>query len=303
MLLVCIVFCIGCGNRGDSDDVASVTTLKTSVPIVVVTSYPLYAMVSEIAGDAVEVLFPAMEADVVRDWLPTAEDIRTLQSADLILTNGAGYEPWAVNLSLPRSRTIDTSAVYAESLVKLDDTVTHQHGPKGAGSDTEVAWATWLNPNLLTLQLQQATQELGELLPDKADEIRGRAATLQKRLDRMTRELEQMKQTASSRNVIADARQYGSLVAVMGWTLVPLPAVLSSDKDSRTDALLRIVKESPPDLVILSPADFATNSGSFKQARFKMVAIDLCETAVPESALMDRLEHNVQTLENAVSVE
>ena len=59
---------------------------------------PVFA--ERIAGQLVEVRF-LVPADLdPAFWQPASEDVTTMQAADLILLNGAGYEKWLPTISL-----------------------------------------------------------------------------------------------------------------------------------------------------------------------------------------------------------
>ena len=78
---------------------------RTGKPRVAVVNYPLAYFVERIAGDLVEVHFPAMEGDPAF-WKPTGADVRKFQSANLVLLNGASYAKWTGQASLPDSKSV-----------------------------------------------------------------------------------------------------------------------------------------------------------------------------------------------------
>jgi zinc transport system substrate-binding protein len=96
-------------------------------------------------------------------WKPTAEEIREIQSCELILLNGAGYEKWAEQAALPRARTVDTTADIRSRLI-VEEGETHSHGPEGEHSHSGFASSTWLSPELAKEQLATVVGRLYELL-------------------------------------------------------------------------------------------------------------------------------------------
>lgn len=156
-----------------------------------VTSYPLFAMATEIAGDAVDVRWPSRSVASPQDWIPSTGDVRLLQSADLILMSGAGYEPWTQNLSLPRSRTVDTSKPLSGVegatvwLLRVNGEITHQHGPRGSQTTGDLISTIWLSPELAAIQLQRVNLELGRIVPAHQVEFSERAAKLGNGLDKL----------------------------------------------------------------------------------------------------------------------
>ena len=79
------------GACEDQSGSVSQTETKASKPLVLTSNYPLYYFASEVGGDAVDVQMPEMDGDPAM-WVPGAEDVAQLQTADLIVINGAGYE-------------------------------------------------------------------------------------------------------------------------------------------------------------------------------------------------------------------
>ncbi len=141
-------------------------------PRVAVVNYPLAYFVERIAGDLVEVHFPEIEGDPAF-WKPSADDIRAFQSADLILRNGAGYAKWAAHASLPRAKTVNTGAAFADRLIEVTDHTTHQHGKDGEHSHAGTAFTTWMDLDHARKQAAATHEALANLLPAQ----RGRLAT------------------------------------------------------------------------------------------------------------------------------
>lgn len=108
-------------------------------------NYPLTYFAERIGGEHVQVVFPAPEGVDPASWTPDQETIRKYQKADLILLNGAGYEKWTKKVSLPITRTIDTSKSFKKDLIHFDTSVTHSHGPEGDHSHSGTAFTTWLD--------------------------------------------------------------------------------------------------------------------------------------------------------------
>lgn len=96
-------------------------------------------------------------------WKPTADEIREIQSCELILLNGAGYEQWAEQAALPRARSVDTTSHLRSRLI-VEEGETHSHGPEGEHSHSGFASSTWLSPELAKEQLATVVGRLYELL-------------------------------------------------------------------------------------------------------------------------------------------
>jgi zinc transport system substrate-binding protein len=133
---------------------------------VYVVNYPLQYVAERIGGEHVRVVLPA-PADVdPAYWSPDAETVAAYQAADLILLNGAGYARWVERVSLPRTRLVDTSAAFRDRLIARDAATTHIHGPEGAHTHAELAFTTWLDPELAILQARAVAEAFSEARPE-----------------------------------------------------------------------------------------------------------------------------------------
>jgi zinc transport system substrate-binding protein len=148
---------------------------------VAVVNYPLAFFVERIAGDLVEVHFPAMEGDPAF-WKPTASDVREFQSADLILINGASYAKWTAWASLPDSKTVNTSAAFRDLFITVKADAAHQHGKGGEHSHAGTAFTTWLDFNQAQQQAASVHRALARLLPAHSEVLANNFAALQRDL-------------------------------------------------------------------------------------------------------------------------
>jgi len=166
LLAVAAVLACGPGERADE---ARRGAPEAAGPLTVyVVNYPLHYFAERIGGELVRVVFPA-PADVdPAYWSPEAETIAAYQTADLILLNGAGYARWLQRASLPRARLVDTSASFRDRLIAQDAAATHIHGPEGAHSHADLAFTTWLDPELAILQARAVADAFAETRPEHA---------------------------------------------------------------------------------------------------------------------------------------
>lgn len=121
-------------------------------------------------------------------WKPTSEDIAAVQAADLIVLNGAGYEPWAQQAALPRARTIELAQRVADRLI-TEQGDTHSHGPEGEHSHAGFAFTTWLSPAILREEARALANELARLRPLDRQAIEARLVAVNAKLDALDAEL------------------------------------------------------------------------------------------------------------------
>lgn len=172
------------------------------VGAVEVTNEPLAWVAERLAGPLVEVRFRAAEATDPAYWKPTTEDILAMQEADLILLNGASYEGWLKDVSLPTSRLVDTTAAARDRLISAAETVTHSHGPEGEHEHTGTAFTTWLDPTLLAEQAQAAAAALAARWPEHAALFAENLAALAADLAALDGELEAATASAGDRALV-----------------------------------------------------------------------------------------------------
>jgi len=174
-----LVLLAACGH--ESAPSAGDTDHGESAAIIVTSNYPLYFVATRLlAGidSAPEVVFPAIDGDPAY-WTPDPEQIQLLQSAELIVLNGASAEPWLDLVSLDESRLFDTTASLAERLIPLKEAVRHQHGPEGEHSHQGFAFTTWLDPDLLAGQARALSNRLVQYVQEDEPRIRENLASLE----------------------------------------------------------------------------------------------------------------------------
>jgi zinc transport system substrate-binding protein len=166
------------------------STAQPSKHRVVTSNYPLYFFTSEIAGDSITVNFPEIEGDPAM-WAPAGPDADLLQSADLLILNGAGYESWLAFTTLPQDRSLDTTAKVGTKLLPIENETVHQHGPGGAHSHQGVAFTTWLDPQLAIEQARAITIGLSSLAPEQSADYQSGFEQLSQRLLQSDQSLKQ----------------------------------------------------------------------------------------------------------------
>src|SRR6056297_342411 len=147
-------------------------------PVVMAVNYPLAWMAERLAGDAAEVVLPVPPGVDPQFWRPGIAEISAIQSADLIVLNGAGFAAWTARVSLPRARSIDTSRGFHDRLIATGS-VTHSHGADGAHSHEGTAAYVWLDPALAALQARAVAEALTRALPGQAAAIAERLGALE----------------------------------------------------------------------------------------------------------------------------
>ncbi|MCC1492486.1 metal ABC transporter substrate-binding protein [Cognatishimia sp. F0-27] len=146
-------------------------------PRVIAVNHPLQVMAERLLGDGANVDFPVPDGVDPSFWRPSIADISAIQAADLILLNGAGFASWTTQVSLPRSKLVNTTRGIEDTLIATE-TITHSHGDGGTHSHDGTASFTWLDPRLAQAQAQAVAAALKARGLGDASEIDARLAAL-----------------------------------------------------------------------------------------------------------------------------
>jgi len=123
--------------------------------------------------------FPAPPGIDPAYWSPTAAEVAAYQQADIVLLNGAGYEGWVAKTSLAESKLVNTSAGFEDRYIVSEEAVLHTHGPEGEHEHENVAFTTWLDPQLAIEQARAIRDALIERLPGSEADVEAGFAALE----------------------------------------------------------------------------------------------------------------------------
>lgn len=174
---------LGCGDSGN--DGGGAPTDANAKPTVCAVNYPLTFFARRIAGGTLNVQFPIPAGVDPAFWQPTAEDIGKFQSADLILLNGANYAKWISTATLPGSKLVTTTASVADRFIRIEESVLHQHGPQGKHSHADIAFTTWLDPDIAIAQAAAARAVFAKTWPRRQDTFDENFAELKRAIEEL----------------------------------------------------------------------------------------------------------------------
>ncbi len=190
LLLAMAVSWLSACSEQDASPARVHAKLASNGPLsVYVVNYPLQYFAEQIGGKHVRVTFPAPTKGDPAFWEPDVEQVAAYQQGDLILLNGASYAKWVQRVSLPESRLLDTSAAFADRYIPMSDQTAHSHGADGEHQHGEVAFTTWLDPQLAIEQAAAIRDVLVRLRPDAEGDFRQGFASLQKDLQALDKQL------------------------------------------------------------------------------------------------------------------
>ena len=224
---MCLVASLSIGCAPSKTNPSAETTLdpapQESRPVVVVVNYPLEYFARRIGGDLIQVTFPVPKDQDPAYWEPSGNQIAEIQSADLVLLNGADYAKWTLRATLPWSRTVVTCEGLEEDLIEIPDAVVHSHGPEGEHSHAGLVSETWLDPDLAIRQARAVYDALCGVIPDQETAMEARFLDLQRELKDLAEELDDTLKQTSVRWLSAKPRfhyllaRYEAEIEVLHW--------------------------------------------------------------------------------------
>jgi zinc transport system substrate-binding protein len=197
---------------------------------IVASNYPLAYFAERLAGARSVVDFPAPPDVDPAFWRPDAKAVGRMQRADLIVLNGADYEKWLPHVGLPRLKTVDTSAGFKDAFIRIENAVTHSHGPGGTHSHAGTAFTTWLDFEQAGRQAQALAAALGRKRPEWKGLIDANLAALEADLAALDAEMKKLTEAKPDLPLMAShpvyqylARRYGLNLKAVHWEPGDMP--------------------------------------------------------------------------------
>jgi zinc transport system substrate-binding protein len=217
---------------------------------IIAVNCPLKYFAERLLGDATEVIYPVPDGVDPSFWRPSIADISAIQSADLILLNGAGFATWKTKVSLPRSKLVDTARGLEDRFIATES-ITHSHGEGGEHSHEGTASYTWLDLSLAAAQAQAIADAITARGLAEADFVDERMAGLTDELNALDTTAREILQDVSDTVFIAThpryqylARAYGLEILALEWDAGAMP------DDAELAALEMLSKESGATVLI-----------------------------------------------------
>lgn len=187
LLILAIFILLSCGEKKDHQETN--TSLK---PRVAVVNYPLNYFTIRIADNIVDVVYPVPGDIDPAYWEPEPQQVELYQNADLIILNGADYAKWIEKVSLPKRKIINSSLAIKDNYIKLQEGITHSHGPKGKHEHKGFAFTTWLNFKYAIIQAEAVKDALIKLLPDSKDNFEKNFSSLKNDLENLDKRMSEI---------------------------------------------------------------------------------------------------------------
>lgn len=261
-MLLTLLLSFGCFNTGPPDPLH-----------IVAASEPSAWLAERLGGDLVRVerVLPA-GADAPT-WTPTADALTRIASADLFLTHGAGYEPWAVHLALPEAnRAVGTAGL------NLIEVAGHSHSHGGhTHSHGTVDPHTWADPAMFSAEARVVHAALAQRLPRHIEALDAQLQHITGELQELGRALDDALGPYAGRRMAMNHPSFRYLARRGRFQLLPI------DLDP----------ESPPEDATLATVEAWLNSTDAPILWWEEAPSDEVKHALPEAIVhlvLDPLE-------------
>lgn len=267
---------------------------------VYVVNYPLKYFAERIGGEHVTVVFPAPANVDPAYWVPDVNIIAAYQQADLILLNGDGYAKWIEKATLPRSKMINTSKQFRDQYIRSEVSVTHSHGPQGEHAHEDLAFTTWLDFRLASLQAEAIASALIRKKPDtrqffekNLDKLKNDLLSLCSALREIVRKNPSQPLTASHPVYDYLARGYGLNLKSVHWEPNETP------NTEQWVALQKLLPGHPAKWMIWEGPPKKETVERLKSLGINSLVYDPCGNAPQEVDSLQVMHRNVENLKRA----
>jgi len=184
--------------------------------------YTMYDFTCKIAGDKAEVINLVSNGVEPHDWEPSTTDMANLESADMLVYNGAGMEHWVDQISDSLENNI--MLVEASENVPLISEVSAQKD-----SDPHV----WLDAKNAKIEMENIKNALVSLDPENSTYYEANYETYAKQFDDLENELVSRIGALKNKNIIVSHEAFSYLCKAYGLTQTSIGDL---EADSEPDA-------------------------------------------------------------------
>jgi zinc transport system substrate-binding protein len=300
-MMVVAVWLGGCSDGGDktTDDAARVAQ-DSRKPVVYVVNYPLHYFASRIAGDLVDVQFPAPAEIDPAFWKPGAGSVNRYQNADLILLNGATYAKWVPQVSLPNSKVVDTSADFRSQYISLTEALSHSHGPGGEHAHAGTAFTTWLDLALAAEHARAIKTAFVKKWPDHEAVFETNFNALEKDLLVLDQDLRTIAALDPGQPLVAShpvyqylARRYDLNLDAVHWEPDEGPS------DEQWSELEHMLEGHPAKWMIWEGGPSPDTVARLESIGVRSIVFDPCGNTPEQGDFLSTMQTNVENLKSA----
>lgn len=206
---------------------------KDEINIQIVTSfYPLNFFASEIVQDKADVYNITPAGAEPHDYEPTTRDMVRIESADLLIVNGADFEPWAKDMPQILKNTDTVIAVTGAGLMRKskiaeDESIRDPH--------------VWLSPLLAKKQVEIILNALVKVDPKNEAFYKNNATALITKLENLDQEFKQSLSSCKKKDIITSHTAFQYLADAYGFNQMSVAGV-SPDEEPSAQQLVKVAE-------------------------------------------------------------
>ncbi len=299
VVLPLLMLVSSCGERQN----APTESAEGGKPVVHAVNYPLAYFAQRIGGDLVDLRYLPGEHDGdPAFWEPGESDIAAMQSADLILLNGATYAKWRDTVSLPESALVDTSKAFAGEYIATEDGVTHSHGADGEHSHGGVAFTTWMDLQQAIWQAEAVRDAFIDRLPDEKAALESRFEALATDLDQLHADFRALGTAIGSQPLVAShpvyqyfARRYQLEIKAVLWEPETVPDAAALEE------LKTLLAGHPAQWMIWEGEPAAESVSLLGELGVRSVVVDPCGNRPEAGDWLSVMRGNVENLRGLIA--
>jgi zinc transport system substrate-binding protein len=224
-------------------------TKKTNEGISVSTSfYPLFYFASIIGGDKAQVHNLTPSGIEPHDYEPTPQDIIKIKNSEILIINGAGFEPWVDKLEDELSDVIlmnTTDGIALQAEVEHEEDEHEEDSQANAGQDEHdeenLDPHIWLSPLLAKSQVDRILEAYIKSDPANESYYAENASALKTKLDDLNKKYEAELSSCRTRSFVTSHTAFGYLAREYNLTQVPISG-LSPDEEPSAAELSEITE-------------------------------------------------------------
>jgi zinc transport system substrate-binding protein len=226
-----------CGANSGSAGGGSPEPLQDRIKVAT-TIYPVEYFVGRVGGERVDVVSlipPGMEA---HDFEPRVSDLIDIARADLLVYNGAEFEPW-VERALDALGGDAPPAIESVELLRADLLAAEKREGGNDRSEDEFDPHVWLSPLKAMAQVEAIVDALAAIRPDLATEFRSGGNALTSQLEDLDASFRSELSACGLSTFVTSHAAYGHLANEYGLEQVAV-AGLSPDAEPGPRTLANI---------------------------------------------------------------
>lgn len=298
LFLVLIVF-ISCGKKeNETKKEQENNQVVQSEKIKVITvNYPLYYFAQRIGGELIDADYIIPRDIDPAFWSPDSKALESYQSADLIIINGADYEKWIEDVSLPGSRILNTTEAFEKDLIQIKAGVSHNHGPEGEHQHTDFATTTWLDFKLALNQAESIKNRLSQMIPEQNQLLNQNFEGLKRDLESLDTDMTSVASTLKSINLIGSHPIYQYLSRAYKLHLHSVHFEPNEiPEDHEWEEIFPLMSKSKPNLMLWENTPLERTQLKLNKYDIKSVVFNPCGNMPPNGDFLSVMKNNIEAI-------